>query len=113
ITDIGVNYMAECYFLSLQKVNFNMCKGLTDKGLEGLAMTCSYLKEVSLNSTSITDKGVTVLAEKCHRLQKLDLGGCAKITDKSIVCVAHKCSKLNIINLNGCSQVCDASLQAL
>lgn len=113
VTDIGVNYVAECYYSSLQKINFNYCSRLTDKSLEGLAAYCKLLREVSLNSTAITDTGVNALAEKCLKLHRVDFGNCCRVTDSGVKTLAKKCNNLEQVNLENCSLVSDESLVAL
>lgn len=113
ITDIGVTYVAECYYDSLLKVNFNNSPCLTDACIVGLVTRCSALTDVALNSAHITDHGIGLLAEKLSRLKRLDFGNCTSLTDAGIKALARRCPRLIRINLENCLRVTDGSLVAL
>ena len=112
VTDIGVNYAAECYFGSLVKVNFNYCRNLSDHAINGLANYCKALRDIGFNSTQISDEGLTNLALKCPRLKRVDFGNCPKLTDISVICLANKCTKLEDASMENCLLLTDKSLLA-
>ena len=113
VTDIGVNYAADCYQNTLSQVDFSECPQLTDKSLIGLAVNCKFLRDVALSSTNITDSGLQVLAEKCSRLQRVNFAHCTKITDQGVKSLAKTCPQLLKVNFDNCSQLGDASLVAI
>ena len=113
IADIGVNYAAECYFDSLQKINFNYCANLTDQSLIGLSTNCKYLRDVAMNGTKISDAGIQLLAEKCSRIYKVDFGNCVNLTDFGVQMLTKKCDRLEDVNFAGCKNIGDDGVASL
>ncbi len=113
ISDIGVNYAAECYYNSLQKVNFNYCSHLTDNSITGLTNYCKLLREASFAGTGITATGIQTLASKCPKLTKLNIESCKNVRDSTVKFVAQKCPRLEDLNVSRCSKLTESSLVSL
>ena len=113
VSDIGVSYVAQCYFATVQKVNFSRCRLLTDASLFSLADECRLVRELSFNSTRVTDRGVDAVAVRLSRLKVVDLGNCGALTDGAVRSLAERCPNLERIDVENCHRLTDTSLVVL
>ena len=110
VSDIGVSYISECYYNSLQKVNFSKCRKLTDKSLIILSSTCRYIQEIIFNGNGlITDEGFNSLSLKCPRLQRIDFGNCPLISEAAVLELASRCQHLKEVSFENCENLGDLS----
>ncbi|XP_030855872.1 uncharacterized protein LOC752605 [Strongylocentrotus purpuratus] len=113
LTDNGLRSLSKQYSDSLNNVDFSACEGISDDGLYALAGTCTKLKHIALNRTSISDKGLAYLAEKRRDLLALEVGNCIRVTDAGIRSLARFCHSLESISVEHCIQITDEALKAL
>lgn len=77
----------------LQTVNFNGCKWVTDRGIQGLAKN-KRLREVRIRGTGCTDKSIYTLAQFCAGLEWIsyaDFSGRPKFSDKALSHLRNSC----------------------
>jgi hypothetical protein len=72
------------------KINFQGCKEVTDKGVMALALGCKDIASINLRDCSVTDTGLVVLAQNCKDITDITLTGC-DVTDVGIVALAVNC----------------------
>lgn len=113
LTDNGLRSLSKQYSDSLNNVDFSACEAISDDGLYALAGTCTKLKHIALNRTSISDKGLAYLAEKRRDLLALEVGNCIRVTDAGIRSLARFCHSLESISVEHCIQITDEALKAL
>ncbi|XP_057422513.1 EIN3-binding F-box protein 1-like [Lotus japonicus] len=115
VTDAGLLPLVESCEAGLIKVNLHGCINLTDKIVSYLANLHGWTLEV-LNvdgCKNVSDASLMAIAEHCQLLCDLDVSNCA-ITDAGIAALAHaEQLNLQILSLSGCTLVSDRSLPSL
>ena len=113
ITDNGLKFVSKQFCESLNSVDFSECEAISDDGLYTLAGSCTKLRYIALNRTSISDKGLAYLADKRRDLLGLEVGNCIRVTDAGIRSLAKFCHSLESISVEHCIQITDGALKAL
>ena len=98
---------------TLQSLNIDFCKKITDAGVVLIVENCSNLQSLSLDSSLITDIGLGFLATRCSNLQYLHLALCDKITDIGVGLIAAGCSNLQFLQLGYCNKITDTGLELI
>uniref|UniRef100_A0A2P2K6Y0 Grr1 plant n=1 Tax=Rhizophora mucronata TaxID=61149 RepID=A0A2P2K6Y0_RHIMU len=115
VTDVGVLQLLENIEAGLVKVDLSGCVNLSDKVVSVMTQQHGWTLEV-LNfdgCRKITDTSLAVIAENCQLLSDLDVSNCA-ITDAGIIALASsKQFNLQVLSMSGCSLISDESLYAL
>lgn len=113
VSDIGVSYISECYYNTLQKVNFSRCPKLTNSSISTLAGTCRLLQEVVFNgNVLLTDEALCVLSQRCPRLQRVDFGKCPLLTESGVREFAVRCVYLKEVSFENCPMLGNSSFEA-
>lgn len=107
ITDSGLLPLLENRNTGLIKVNLSNCVNLTDKFVVDLARVHGGTLEV-LNlegGRRITDDSLAAIAENCVLLNDLDVSKCG-ITDSGVSCLSEGVQiNLQILSVSGCSKI--------
>ncbi|XP_052771100.1 F-box/LRR-repeat protein 7-like [Mya arenaria] len=101
----------------LEELLLTGVEGITNIGLESVAMCCPKLKRLLLNNnpflhvkSNVTDAGIERIAEHCHQLKVLNLRHCTEISDVAINAVASGCSWLEELYVSDCLSLTDMCL---
>ncbi|XP_004498740.1 EIN3-binding F-box protein 1 [Cicer arietinum] len=115
VNDAGLLPLLESSEAGLIKVNLSGCVNLTDKVVSSLVNLHGWTLEL-LNlegCKNISNASLVAIAEHCQLLSDLDVSMCA-ISDAGIASLAHaKQLNLQVLSLSGCTLVTDRSLPAL
>ncbi|KAM8973044.1 protein AMN1 homolog [Pelodytes ibericus] len=116
VSDRALQLISQCK--QLKKINLNSFKGeertsITSEGIKAVALSCSYLFEVSLKRCcNLTDVGVIALALNCPNLQILNLSGCSAISNESLQALGQNCFLLHSVDFSA-TPVTDIGVLAL
>nr|XP_056702452.1 dynein regulatory complex subunit 6 [Euleptes europaea] len=118
-------------------LNLRSCQGLTDTGIEVLAMLPSLthinisgidfsdhtleslgrngkIKEISISECKpISDTGIKRFCMDAKNLDYMDMSFCQQLTNHSIKHLSFNCHKLTSLSMVGCSRVTDVGVQYL
>ncbi|KAL2530502.1 F-box/LRR-repeat protein 4 [Forsythia ovata] len=112
---VGDNGLAAVgkYFTRFEDLNMRFCEGLTDVGLDRLALGCGRtLKSLEVAaSAKITDVSLEAVGSYCRSLETVSLES-EFICNKGLLVVAQGCPLLISLELL-CSKMTDEALQAI
>ncbi|XP_042059951.1 EIN3-binding F-box protein 1-like [Salvia splendens] len=85
LSDNAVSAISKLHGETIELLNLDGCRRVTDTSLIEIARNCLSLSELDVSQSGITDYGVTALAAaKQMNLQILSVAGCSLISDKSV-----------------------------
>lgn len=85
LSDNAVSAIAKLHGETLELLNLDGCRYVTDTSLMEIARNCLSLSELDVSQSGITDYGVTALAAaEQMNLQIFSMVGCSLISDKSL-----------------------------
>ncbi|KAL2518022.1 EIN3-binding F-box protein 1 [Abeliophyllum distichum] len=107
LTDNVVATISKLHGSTLEVLNLEGCRFITDASLVAVARDCWVLNELDVSNCGITDFGIAALAGAEHlNLQILSLAGCSLVSDKSaplLVVLGKTLVGLNIQHCHGIS----------
>ncbi|XP_071737213.1 EIN3-binding F-box protein 2-like [Rutidosis leptorrhynchoides] len=114
LTDEVVVNMAKIHGRTLEVLNFNGCRKISDKSLAAIAENCLSLKDLDVSKCHITDFGVSCLSNVVHiNLQVLSLSGCTLVSNESMLSIKKLGKTLLGLNLQGCNLIISSEIESL
>lgn len=114
LTNEVVLSLARLHGESLELLNLDGCRKITDASLVAIADNCPLLNDLDVSKCSITDSGVAALSHGVQlNLQVLSLSGCPMVTNKSISSLKTLGESLIGLNLQHCNAISSSRVEAL
>ncbi|PHT52322.1 EIN3-binding F-box protein 1 [Capsicum baccatum] len=109
LTDQVVLSLAARHGETLELLNLDGCRKVTDASLVAIADNCSLLNDLDVSKCAITDSGVAALSRGVQvNLQVLSLSGCSMVSNKSVPSLKKLGECLLGLNLQHCSISCSS-----
>ncbi|KAL6556723.1 Transcription factor COE2 [Orobanche gracilis] len=106
MTDSVVSEITRLHGETLEVLNMDGCKNLSDASLIAISKNCSVLRELDVSQCGITDYGIAALAgAKQPGLQILSLAGCSLVSGKSLPFLGMLGKVLTGLNIQHCSGI--------
>ncbi|PWA67430.1 F-box domain, Leucine-rich repeat domain, L domain-like protein [Artemisia annua] len=114
LTDKVVVSLAKIHGESLEMLNLDGCKNISDESLAAIAENCSFLKDLDVSMCCITDSGVFCLSKVGHmNLRVLSLSGCSRVSNESVLSLEKLGQTLVGLNLQGCNMISSSVIESL
>ncbi|KAM3321350.1 EIN3-binding F-box protein 1-like [Capsicum chacoense] len=109
LTDQVVLSLAARHGETLELLNLDGCRKVTDASLVAIADNCSLLNDLDVSKCAITDSGVAALSRGVQvNLQVLSLSSCSMVSNKSVPSLKKLGECLLGLNLQHCSISCSS-----
>ncbi|XP_054798185.1 EIN3-binding F-box protein 1-like [Prosopis cineraria] len=106
LTDKVVSSIANKHGLTLEVLNLDGCKKVSDVSLMAIAENCPLIWDLDVSESAITDAGVTALAGGgMFHLQILSLSGCSLVSNKSLPALRNLGETLLGLNIRNCKAI--------
>lgn len=106
LSDNIVAELARLHGGTLELLNLDGCRKITDASLVAIADNCVLLKDLDMSKCAITDAGIAVLSNANRlTLQVLSLSNCSGVTCKSGPSLTNLGQTLVGLNLQNCSSI--------
>jgi len=106
LTDKVVSVMSKLHGVTLEELNLDGCKKVTDASLVAIAENCLFLRELDVSKCEITDAGIAALASAVQlNLQILSLSGCSSISEMSLAYLLELGRTLLGLNIQKCNAI--------
>ncbi|KAH6831072.1 EIN3-binding F box protein 1 [Perilla frutescens var. hirtella] len=103
LSDNAVSAIAKLHGETLELLNLDGCRYITDTSLMEIAGNCFSLSELDVSQSGITDSGITVLAAaEQMNLQIFSVSGCSLVSDKSLPFLVALGKTLVGLNIQHC-----------
>ncbi|XP_068647976.1 EIN3-binding F-box protein 1-like [Aristolochia californica] len=114
VSDAVVSALTKLHGETLEVLNLDGCRKITDESLVAIAKNCSLLVDLDVSKSGVSDFGVATLASaKQLDLQILSLSGCSNVSDKSISFLRNLACFLVGLNLQLCSSISSRAVELL
>lgn len=115
LTDESVLALTRLHRATLQLLNLDGCRKITDHSLMVIAENLLVLNELDVSHSAVSDCGLAALAHARHinQLQILSLSGCCEITSRSLPFLEKMGKKLVGLNLKNCNSISNSSIEVL
>lgn len=114
LTDKVVSVIANLHGLTLELLNLDGCKYISDVSLAAIAEHCSWLCDLDVSECAITDSGISALARGCQLgLQIFSASGCPFISDKSLSDFLKLGQTLAGLNIQQCKGISSSTVDVL
>lgn len=114
LTDKLVVNLAKIHGGSLEMLNLDGCKKISDESLAAIAENCLFLKDLDVSKCCITDSGVSCLSKVGHmNLRVLSLSGCSRVSNESVLSLEKLGQTLVGLNLQGCNMISSSVIESL
>lgn len=114
LTDEVVMALARLHGETLEVLNLEGCRKLTDASLVAIADNCSLLNDLDVSKCLISDDGVAALSRGVqHNLQILSLSGCSKVSNKSMPFLRKLGKTLLGLNIQHCNSISSSTIELL
>ncbi|CAH9103004.1 unnamed protein product [Cuscuta epithymum] len=115
LTDEVVVALARLHGQTLEVLNLDGCRKVTDASMEAVAENCIFLNDLDVSKCSITDSGVAVLSHHGVQmnLQVLSLSGCTMVSRKSVPSLRKLGKSLLGLNLQHCKSMSGSAIDLL
>ncbi|CAK9147114.1 unnamed protein product [Ilex paraguariensis] len=114
LTDKVVSALARLHGGTLELLNLEGCRKITDASLLAIADNCALLNDLDVSKCSITDSGLAALSLGVQlNLQILSLSGCSKISNKSMPFLGKLGKTLLGLNLQHCNSISSYTVEQL
>nr|XP_043613134.1 EIN3-binding F-box protein 1 [Erigeron canadensis] len=111
LTDKVVCEMSKAHGGTLEVLNLDGCRFVTDASMVAIASNCLLLSELDVSECSITDSGISVLACAVQlNLQILSISSCRLVSDKSLPFLGKLGESLTGLNIQGCHGISNSSV---
>ncbi|KAL1224269.1 EIN3-binding F-box protein 2 [Cardamine amara subsp. amara] len=110
-----VSAVSICHGRTLESLNLDGCKNITDASLFAVSKNCYSVNDLDISSTLVSDHGIKALASSPNHLnlQVLSVGGCSAITDKSKSCIQKLGRTLLGLNIQRCGRISSSTVDTL
>nr|GEW68771.1 glucan endo-1,3-beta-glucosidase 5-like [Tanacetum cinerariifolium] len=114
LTNKVVVTLAEIHGGSLEMLNLDGCKKISDESLAAIAENCLFLKDLDVSKCCVTDSGVSCLSNVGHmNLRVLSLSGCSRVSNESVLSLEKLGQSLVGLNLQGCNRISSSVIESL
>ncbi|XP_016445295.2 EIN3-binding F-box protein 1 [Nicotiana tabacum] len=114
LTDEVVLSLARLHSETLEVLNLDGCRKVTDASLVAIADNCPLLNDLDVSKCSITDSGVAALSHGVQvNLQILSISGCSMVTNKSVPALKKLGESLVGLNLQHCNAISSSRVEIL
>ncbi|CAA0404760.1 unnamed protein product [Arabidopsis thaliana] len=115
VSDNTVSAISVCHGRTLESLNLDGCKNITDASLVAVAKNCYSVNDLDISNTLVSDHGIKALASSPNHLnlQVLSIGGCSSITDKSKACIQKLGRTLLGLNIQRCGRISSSTVDTL
>ncbi|KAL3535867.1 hypothetical protein ACH5RR_004328 [Cinchona calisaya] len=114
LTDKVIVALAGLHGGTLELLNLEGCKKVTDASLVTIADSCLFLNDLDISKCSITDAGVAALSGGVHQnLQVLSLAGCSMVSNRSMPHLKKLGETLVGLNLQHCNSISSSTIEQL
>ncbi|CAA0822757.1 EIN3-binding F-box protein 1 [Striga hermonthica] len=114
LTDNIVSQITKIHGATLEVLNLDGCKNVSDLSLMEVAENCSVLSELDVSHCGITDNGIGFLAgAKQLSIQILSLAGCSSVSVKSLPSLGKLGKTLFGLNIQHCSGISSSGVNLL
>ncbi|CAJ1975471.1 unnamed protein product [Sphenostylis stenocarpa] len=105
-SDNTVSELARLHGGTLELLNLDGCRKITDASLVAIAHNCLLLNDLDVSKCAITDAGIAVLSNARQlTLQVLSLSNCSGVTSKSEPSLTNLGQTLVGLNLQNCNSI--------
>ncbi|KAI9106700.1 hypothetical protein K1719_022228 [Acacia pycnantha] len=106
VTDKVVSSLANKHGLTLEVLNLDGCKKISDVSLMAIAENCPLVWDLDVSESAITDAGISALAGGgMFHLQILSLSGCSFVSNKSLPALRNMGETLLGLNIHNCKAI--------
>lgn len=106
LTDETVSTLVRLHGGTIEVLNLDGCRKITDTSLVAIADACLLLNELDASKCAITDIGLAVLSSSEQiNLQVLSLSGCSEVSNKSLPFLERLGKSLVGLNLKNCHSI--------
>ncbi|XP_022946703.1 EIN3-binding F-box protein 1-like [Cucurbita moschata] len=106
LTDETISTLVRLHGGTLEVLNLDSCRKITDASLVAIADACLLLNELDVSKCAITDAGLAVLSSSEQiNLQVLSLSGCSEVSNKSFPFLERLGKSLLGLNLKNCHSI--------
>ncbi|KAG2713279.1 hypothetical protein I3760_04G170200 [Carya illinoinensis] len=114
LTDEVILALTRLHGGTLELLNLDGCRKITDASLVAIADNCLLLNDLDVSKCAITDCGIEVLscAEQLN-LQVLSLSGCSEVSNKSMPFLEKLGKTLMGLNLQHCNSISSGTVELL
>lgn len=114
LSDEVVVSLARLHGQTLQVLNLDGCRKISDASISAVAENCAVLKDLDVSKCAITDSGVADLAHGVQmNLQILSLSGCTMVSRKSVTSLRKLGKSLLGLNLQHCNSISGGAIESL
>lgn len=114
LTDKVVVAISKMHGGTLEVLNLEGCRFVTDASLVAIADNCFLLSELDVSRCAITDSGLAALAGAVQLyLQILSVAGCSLLSDKSLTFLRKLGENLVGLNVQRCNRMSSGMLDLL
>ncbi|XP_071721757.1 EIN3-binding F-box protein 1 [Rutidosis leptorrhynchoides] len=114
LTDRVVFSLVELHGWTLEVLNLDCCKMITDASLSAISKNCQILSDLDVSKCAITDSGILALARDSKlNLQVLSLSNCFMVSDKSLPSLRKLGQTLLGLNIQNCKSISHHSVDLL
>ncbi|KAB2629315.1 EIN3-binding F-box protein 1-like [Pyrus ussuriensis x Pyrus communis] len=114
LTDKVVSSMAGLHGWTLEVLNLEGCRMVSDAGLAAIAGNCTLLSDLDVSRCAITDFGIASLGHADQlNLQILSVSGCPLVSDKSLPALVKMGQTLHGLNLQHCNAISSSTVDRL
>lgn len=111
LTDETISTMVRLHGETMEVLNLDGCRKITDASLVAIADTCLLLNELDVSKCAITDAGLAVLSSSEQiNLQVLSLSGCSEVSNKSLPFLERLGESLVGLNLKNCHSISNGTV---
>lgn len=114
LTDEVILALTRLHGGTLELLNLEGCRKITDASLVSVADNCLVLNDLDVSKCGITDSGIKILscAEQLN-LQVLSLSGCSEVSNKSLPYLEKLGKTLVGLNLQHCNSISCSTVELL
>ncbi|KAI4344137.1 hypothetical protein L6164_011403 [Bauhinia variegata] len=114
LTDNIVSHLARLHGGTLEVLNLDGCRRITDASLFAIAGNCLLLNDLDVSRCAITDAGIAVLSgARQLNLQVLSLSSCPGVSNKCVPYLKRLGKTLVGLNLQGCNSIGNNTIELL
>lgn len=114
LTDNTILALARLHVGTLEVLNLEGCKKMTNASLVAIVDNCLLLNDLDVSKCSITDAGIAVLSgARQLNLHVLSLSGYSDVSNNSIPFLTKLSKTLVGLNLQNCNSIGDNTIELI